>query len=339
MKNKNWFEEINIARGIGVLLVMLGHAFPDTAIGIKNAWAKGLFDIIYSFHIPLFIFMSGFVADKVLKIFKLRETQIYIISRAKRLLIPYFFLTICYLPMKLVMSKFANVPYDLKSIWEVLFGESPDYALWTLYTLFLLSVFSALFVNEKNIKYWVIVFLVIYIVYTLCNIVNVPVGLGMFFERGVWYFLGLLVRIHYRKIKEYYENRKKLIVLLPSVIFIVANIIKGIFDFPYKNLLIIFTASTGIILILSISCFVGSCSETNICKKIFSELGKYSMDIYVLSTFIQPVVRMVFWSMMRMNYVLCVIVSVVLGAIVSIAISKYIIRKVPIFRKLMLGIE
>lgn len=60
-----WFEEINIAKGIGIVLVLLGHAFPDTALGVKNIWAKGIFDVIYSFHMPLFIFLSGFVAIKI----------------------------------------------------------------------------------------------------------------------------------------------------------------------------------------------------------------------------------------------------------------------------------
>ncbi len=47
MKRIEW---VDIARGIGIILVILGH------IGIGKV---GKF--IYSFHIPLFFFLSGFL--------------------------------------------------------------------------------------------------------------------------------------------------------------------------------------------------------------------------------------------------------------------------------------
>lgn len=254
-------------------------------------------------------------------------------------MLPYLTLTFCYLPMKMVMSKFANVPYDIKNIWKVPFGESPDYALWTLYTLFLLSLFSVLLVNEKNIKQWITIFFVIYIIFVLCNINELPAGIEKFFTLGVWYFLGLLAGTKYNKIKEYYTNSKLMIIGLASCIFVVINMIKFIFDFPYERLFIILTSCTGIILILFISNVVSNCSENSLCRMSVSGLGKYCMDIYVLSTFVQPLIRMIVWSKLQLNYALCTVLSVALGATLSILLSKYIIRKIPVLRKLILGIN
>ena len=45
-------EYIDIARGIGILLVVMGH--NDFSL-----ISPFLFKLIYSFHMPLFFFMSG----------------------------------------------------------------------------------------------------------------------------------------------------------------------------------------------------------------------------------------------------------------------------------------
>ena len=42
--------EIDIAKGIGILLVVLGHAVPDANMGIQNMFWAAVFNWIYSFH-------------------------------------------------------------------------------------------------------------------------------------------------------------------------------------------------------------------------------------------------------------------------------------------------
>lgn len=62
------YKEWDIIRGIGVLLVILGHSFPDDTSGV---WLRedfyGYFKyFIYSFHMPLFVCMSGFLSSKIM---------------------------------------------------------------------------------------------------------------------------------------------------------------------------------------------------------------------------------------------------------------------------------
>ena len=64
---KRYFTEINIARGIAVLLVLLGHSFPDAQTGITNPIAKSIFSFVYAFHMETFFALAGFgAARKVL---------------------------------------------------------------------------------------------------------------------------------------------------------------------------------------------------------------------------------------------------------------------------------
>lgn len=50
-------NQIDVLKGIGILLVMLGHAFPQ----------RGLFyEIIYSFHMPLFLLVLVFSLEIII---------------------------------------------------------------------------------------------------------------------------------------------------------------------------------------------------------------------------------------------------------------------------------
>lgn len=52
MKKRN--EQIDVARGIAILLVILGHSFYSIEAPLNK--------IILTFHMPLFFFLSGLVA-------------------------------------------------------------------------------------------------------------------------------------------------------------------------------------------------------------------------------------------------------------------------------------
>lgn len=69
---------IDIARGIGIILVVLGH--NPAVLQDKGE----LFRVIYSFHLPLFFFLSGvFLKDSA-------PVGPFVLSRADALLKPYF---------------------------------------------------------------------------------------------------------------------------------------------------------------------------------------------------------------------------------------------------------
>ena len=57
----NYYEEINIIRGIALILVLLGHSFPDGDTGpaiLSAAWMRRF---LYTFHMGVFFAISGFV--------------------------------------------------------------------------------------------------------------------------------------------------------------------------------------------------------------------------------------------------------------------------------------
>lgn len=73
-------------------------------------------------------------------------------SRWKRLLVPYAFVGICYASFKLLISKFANKPYDIENIWKMIIGVNPDGELWFLYALFIITAITAVFFSHLSLR-------------------------------------------------------------------------------------------------------------------------------------------------------------------------------------------
>lgn len=82
MLNSNRIAWIDIARGLGMFLVMLGHR--------NNIISPAVTSWIYSFHMPLFFFLSGYVIRNVEKIYLQDIMQ----KLVKKLVVPFFCLGI-----------------------------------------------------------------------------------------------------------------------------------------------------------------------------------------------------------------------------------------------------
>ena len=147
---ENRLAWIDIAKGVGILLVVIGHCIPDAASpsGISVPVYKIMHQVIYSFHMPLFFFLAGYLTYK--ETYDWRGIGTFIKKRFNRLLVPYFIVGIIYLPFKLVLSKFANTPYDMTNLWKIIIGINPDGELWFLYSLFFISIIAVVLRFKTN---------------------------------------------------------------------------------------------------------------------------------------------------------------------------------------------
>ncbi len=81
----------DVAKGLGMLLVMLGHLLPETSY---------LRSVIYSFHMPLFFILSGFV----LKHDDKNRSLVELIKSEKRMIIVYLFWSAIYLGVDMIVK-------------------------------------------------------------------------------------------------------------------------------------------------------------------------------------------------------------------------------------------
>ena len=126
---------IDIARGLGIILVVLGHNW------IVLHERGELFRVIYSFHLPLFFFLSGlFLKDSV----RLGD---FALSRADALLKPYAVVLVLLGIAEMLAPKLVPVAdtTPLAYFSGVLYATAPTIAwtpLWFPPHLFVATVFS-----------------------------------------------------------------------------------------------------------------------------------------------------------------------------------------------------
>lgn len=331
---KAYFPEIDLCRGIGILLVVLGHALKQT--GETNTVFQVLLSVIYSFHMPLFFVLSGFVSAKVLSIHTWQDRKVYIGNRAYRLLIPYFVVGILYTPVKILLSRYAVKPFALSSMWRMLLGENPDVALWFVYILFWISVLCAFLLTEKTLTTWLGISF-------LCAVLAYACDLSLRLPK-YWFFfvLGLYVRVHYREIREEEKGsdrpepkrRNRILWFVAAlVVFILANLVLYSKNWTVLQMV---TSLSGIVLSLQLSVWL---SESNRDNRMLHVLGSYSMDIYILSEPLNTVTKLLFWNILHANYVVCTVMCFVAGIALPVPISKYIVRRVKLFRTAILGMK
>ncbi len=116
------------------MLVVLGHAIQSNIADYDN---NIIFAIIYSFHMPLFMFISGLVAYHPNKEISIKT----LVKRAVSLGVPFFSYT--------VIVYFTRGCYRHETIvsWVYKCIKTPDLSLWFLWVLFLCYI--ALFMTTK----------------------------------------------------------------------------------------------------------------------------------------------------------------------------------------------
>lgn len=317
MEEKKYLPYLDIAKGIGIILVVVGHCIPDatSAGGISDDCLRWVDSVIYSFHMPLFFFISGYLAAPRTANFSVREL---LKKRVSRLLIPYFFVGLCYMPFKLVLSAFANKPYDIGNLWQIVLGVNPMGELWFLYVLFLCTVAGVLL--RFRVDGWLLLLAAVLAVFVqpIVHFPNAP----LFF---LFYFLGgIYVKRHQ---PELVERMQRWQMVLLVVCFAAMNV-----WLPACPQLKFLTSICGTLACLWFSLRLEGTSW----GARLMVVGQYSMDIYILSDMIKIPFRMLLWNHWHLYYPAFIVCTVAALAL-PYYLSRYGIRRVPWLARLVLG--
>lgn len=130
MKEKVRIAWLDAAKGIGVILVVLGHCVVKT---------NYLHKIIFSFHMPLFFLLSGYCFD-IKKYGTFREV---LLKRGRALLVPYIKFALVGLVITLLISEWRQ-GLTLKGIVTDVYQGYPATvhvtSIWYLISLYVISL-------------------------------------------------------------------------------------------------------------------------------------------------------------------------------------------------------
>ncbi len=135
----NRISYISAARVIGILLVVWGHSYPfGVPIPKLLEQVRGF---VYEFHMPLFVLISGYLAGKSKK-----TAGDFISGRAKKLLIPYFGLSLLAFLPKMLVQQYINDSVDFSLAYllrsELVPRDNVWGHFWFIPVIFFLGVFS-----------------------------------------------------------------------------------------------------------------------------------------------------------------------------------------------------
>ena len=130
MSKRKRIGYLDIAKGLAIISVVAGH-YCEFFLGQEHV----LYNVFYSFHMPLFFILGGFFLG-----IRYKPLKPFIESRVKRLLVPYFFIGFLYAigESLRIFIKYKNCIIAskslLKNIYVIFYGSGNAEGSWYINT-------------------------------------------------------------------------------------------------------------------------------------------------------------------------------------------------------------
>ena len=298
--------------------MILGHSFSFTRFELLNKEKYFIyyyiFNFIYSFHMPLFFIVAGFLSNREY------EIKSFYISKIKRLLIPYIFINIIdYIPRHLFSSFVNNSSNSLVRV--IFYSGVTTWFIYTLFIIFLLFPILDKFIFKKD-KYCLFLYFLLGINMLNLEIFNVSIfTLNRILFYLTYFYFGYILKNYYEKFQEnkYFNN---------NLIFIILIIFSICFLYKYSenNITKVIYPFIGFILCLKLSLFLKSYKEI----KFLEFCGKNSLVIYLLEPFFGAVYRVGLVRILDLRYHYIIVILFFVFKLLSCIIGTVIINKIKI---------
>lgn len=295
MKEIKRFDEIDILKSIGIILMVMGHI----GFGAKfDYW-------IHAFHMPMFFIISGFLYNT-----KDISFVDYLKKKIKSLLLPY----IIFATGHLCIVTFTNgFKFDyLKAILLFNTDNMPIAgALWFLTSLFFVDIMYY-FINKNNLNIQLLLCIIVSMLGCVIPFyIRLPlaldtalVGLGLF-------FVGRIFKIYGQK---YHNNRN---ILMTSLLFILSSLfafLNGYINMRqgiYSNLVVFFIVATT--MTISLYFFSQKLQSSQLFfKKELIFIGKNSLVYVVLNQLVILIITKLVYFIPHQSFILFFVCKIII---------------------------
>lgn len=283
---KRHYPELDAFKGACALLVVLAHVisqYPDS-----NRTLSIVFDVIYSFHMPAFILISGFCAAKILDFSSSADFWGFLRGRFLRLMVPYFVWAAIYTPLRIVMNDTARVPYVFADAWQIFLGYNPDGAMWFLCALFIGTVISCLGIRALGLG-WSLGIACVLLFLVECGVIVTPsflhFGYSHLFTVLFYFLLGILLNGAYDRLHA--SNGRIVFFLVFAFVFMIANVVRLSKALPWNCGIL--TGVSGSVVLWGLVIVLTRVFAVN---SSLVALGGFAMEIYILAEPIKVGIRL-----------------------------------------------
>lgn len=285
---------IDIAKGFAIICVVCGHVLIYDFYGFTEAWSKSLLvQFIYSFHMPLFFFLSGLVVSPPSSV---KDIPKDIWKRFRTLLMPMFVIGGIYS---------LAIKYDLSFL-----ADGMKYGYWYFIALFYCYLLNYLTIN--NLKYrgggFVIQVMVLLVIWKILphavrymqeSIQNI-LSIGQLISYFPYFLIGSVIK-RFNLHDLFFRNGY--VVIVAATIWGCSSLI----HFPYSNYLVTLAA---IFVIMNI------CSKIEQQKllgnKMLEYIGTNTIYIYCFHYFVLQLMKMLFMKEWLISINTCIFLDLLL---------------------------
>lgn len=284
---------VDYAKAIGIILVVYGHV----ARGVFNAGLPMdesnyiLVDsIIYSFHMPLFFFLSGlFFYDSLVK----RGKTGLIVNKVDTIVYPFIVWSLLQGVIEVVLSNYTNGEVTLSQVFSLLWA--PRAQFWFLYALFLVFVVCSFVYARADRRYFLPILVAFGALYVLKQDVdmgrygNFIFGNAVFFALGVWF----------NEVKAFFLARYASLTVLFGALFVLGQYLFHItfgLNWEFGGLPVLALATVSIFFMIALAMWLGT---VRIEWLLF--LGASSMTIYLMHILAGSGVRVILSSFLGID--------------------------------------
>lgn len=235
MKRIDW---IDYAKGLGIILMVMGHyQYLNSDI---NKW-------IFSFHMPLFFLISGFLTSS-----RNIECGKYIIKRFKLLFIPFFLFGFITYLLSFIIGKGYPIQEFILNIFN-----NRGAGMWFLHTLFLVNIMYLILYRLSKLKKFILwIILIVTSYFSSKYNIHLPLRAEVIPICLSFFLLGDILKpeiLKLEKLNNYALYTFAILSLITNIILVSYSNRMDIAENRTGGYLFIITAITGIIPILSLS--------------------------------------------------------------------------------------
>ena len=296
-------------KGYACFLVLFGHVIMGIRVAGINIphFFEGLEKFIWSFHVPLFLFLSG-VVYRITGEWRGKKTRLgFIYNKLLSLGIPYVVFSAIYIAINSLVGE-ANTNSsitDILGIWK-----TPVAQYWFLYALFFLFCIWALL--SGIFKNWQITLVVVLIGY-LVPILGGSLGSLEFIFYSALAF-GVGTSVDFSKLTKL-PIFAKILVILSHIAASIVIISLGKTEAPiFKEIMLLFGIYASIM-------FISLIQDIAPVSSFLSFMNKYSFQTYLLHTIFTAGIRIILLRVNVTEWWIHVIVGTLCGIFFSVLVS------------------
>jgi fucose 4-O-acetylase-like acetyltransferase len=318
MNNRaNW---VDYGKGIGIILVVYGHLLSSAyhgGIKVPEHFFMLSDSMVYSFHMPLFFFLSGLFVEIS---FRKRGAKNYLLDKFSRIAYPYIIWSILQVSVEVLFSSQTQKGATLSDLFAVIYR--PWGQFWFLYALLLMHVAYTLF--SKFGKYASPLMLITAIVLYFYPLHVGVLALNGFSIHFIFFVGGILLRKQFLEAENFKFPIWIVILLLAALIgssyFIFEYVIKPVRladgSHPFYFL---YLSTLGIIACSALAQYLARIKV----GQFLQTLGIYSLQIYLVHMLAGVAVRMILLLVFGIqNWIVHIVIGVTFALVTPILMQK-----------------